>query len=313
MKVLVTGASGFCGSHLISRLKREPGVEIAGLDRGAVSGSPLNPAQYFQADVCDRVALESIVKSFAPDYVFHLAGASATSSVLDSIYEVNVAGTVYLLETLVRHAPGCNVLLAGSAAEYGPVDPEHLPVTETTPCHPTGAYGVSKYAATLIGIDHFNRHGLKVVIARPSNIVGPGVPKTLVVGALLDRAQKALAFSDPEVKVGDYDSERDFVDVRDVVGAYICLIQAGQWGQIFNISSGQPRSIGYAAEVLLGNSLRPIRILQDSSFVSHSSIKKFYCSYEKASRVFGYRPSIKFEETLKACWLHEIGSGVACA
>ncbi len=218
MKVLVTGASGFCGSHLISRLEREPGVEIAGLDRGAASGSPCL-AQYFQADMCDRAAIESIVESFAPDRVFHLAGVSATSSSPDSIYEANVTGTVYLLETLVQRAPGCKVLLAGSAAEYGPVFPECLPVTENTPCRPMGAYGISKYAATLIGIDHFNKYGLKVAIARPSNIIGPGVPKTLVVGALLDRAQKALAFPDPEVKVGDYDSERDFVDVRDVVDA----------------------------------------------------------------------------------------------
>jgi len=313
MKVLVTGASGFCGSHLISRLQREPGVEIAGLDRGAVSTSPSSPAQYFQADMCDRAAVESIVEAFAPDCVYHLAGASATSSASDSMYEVNVAGTVYLLEALVRRAPRCKVLLAGSAAEYGPVVPECLPVTETTPCRPIGAYGISKYAATLIGIDHFSKYGLKVVIARPSNIIGPGVPKTLVVGALLDRAQKALAFSDPEVKVGDSDSERDFVDVRDVVDAYIRLIQAGQWGQIFNISSGQPRSIGYIAEALLANSSRPIRIVYDSSFVPHSSIKKFYCSYEKADRAFGYQPSVKLEETLKACWLHEIGSGVACA
>ncbi len=312
MKALITGVGGFCGTRLVSRLRTEGNVEIAGLDRMALPESEIVLERYFRADVTDGDAVESAIRAFGPDCVFHLAGISGSSVPTASIYQVNVMGAMHLLEAIRRNVPNCAVLLVGSSAEYGPVESADLPVREETRCQPVGAYGVSKYAATLIAIDYSRRFGLKVVIARPSNIVGPGVPQNLVVGALLVRAKQALASLDPLVKVGDFDSERDFVDVADVVDAYVRLIRSEARGEIFNICSGRAYSVKHVAETLLANSTRPISIEFDPQLVPPSAIRSFHCSYEKAERTIGFRPSISLAESLKACWLHEMGIGVEC-
>ncbi len=230
-----------------------------------------------------------------------------------SIYQVNITGAVHVLEAVRCHVPDCGVLLVGSAAEYGPVAASALPVKEDMPCRPVGAYGISKYAATLAGMDYSRRLGLKVLVVRPSNIIGPGVSPSLVVGALIARAKQALASSHPVVKVGDSDNERDFVAVSDVVDAYVRLVQAGFWGEIFNLCSGRAYSIRHVAEVLLANASRRVTLGLDPDLVPPSAIRCVYGSYEKAARAIGFRPSTSLEEALKAAWCSEMGVGVACA
>jgi GDP-4-dehydro-6-deoxy-D-mannose reductase len=222
-------------------------------------------------------------------------------------------GTVNVLESIRCYVPDCRVLLVGSFAEYGPVDLACLPVTEETACQPAGAYGIAKYAATLTGIDYARRYSLRVIVARPSNIIGPGVPESLVVGTLLARAKQALALTHPVVKVGDFDSERDFVAVTDAVDAYVRLLESEAWGEVFNICSGRACSIRYVAEALLANSSRPIDLELDGTLVPPSIIRSLYGSYEKAVRRIGFRPSTSLEESLKDTWNAEMGAGIACA
>lgn len=312
MRALLTGIAGFCGPHLASRLRRESGLEIAGLDRMAGSPPRIRLDRYFQADVTDAAAVAAAVKSFRPDWLFHLAGLAGSLAPAASIYHVNITGTIHVLESIRVHAPDCRVLLAGSSAEYGPTETSALPVTEAMPCRPVGAYGVSKYAATLVGMEYARQFGLNVVVARPSNIVGPGVPSTLVVGALIARAKQALTSSQPVVRVGDFDSQRDFVAVADVVDAYVRLLQAGLRGDVFNICSGQAHSIRSVAEMLVANSSVPIKLEFDPDLLPPSSIRCLYGSYQKAARAIGFRPITSLEEALRAAWCSEIEVGVAC-
>jgi len=313
MKALITGVGGFCGAHLVSRLRQEANVEIAGVDRMAASPAQAKLDRYFQADITDGEAIESAIRIFAPNWLFHLAGVSGSFVPPACIYAVNVSGTVNVLEAIRRSSPNCRVLLAGSSAEYGAVDAAALPATEETVCKPVGAYGISKYAATLTGIDYARRFGLNVIVARPSNVIGPGVPASLVVGAILARAKQALGSLRPLVKVGDFESERDFIDVADVVDAYVRLVQSDVCGEIFNLSSGRAHSIRHVAETLVANSSRPIELEFDPNLVSPSIVRTLYCSYQKAERAIGFRPSTSLEETLKACWRAEMRVDVACA
>lgn len=310
MKALITGAGGFCGAHLVSRLRQEGGIEIAGLDRMAESPARLD--RYFQGDITDSAFVDSVVRSFAPDYVFHLAGISGSTASAARIYEVNVLGTVHLLEGVRRSVPECRVVIAGSFAEYGPVEASKLPVTEETMCRPVGAYGITKYAATLTALDYARRFALKVVVARPSNVVGPGVPNTLVVGAMLGRVKEAMKSLRPLVKVGDFDSERDFIDAGDLVDAYVRLAKSGISGEVFNLCSGRAYSIRQLAEMLVSNSSRPIELEFDPNLFPPSAIRSLYGSYEKAAKAIRFHPATPLEETLRAVWCAEMGEGVAC-
>ena len=161
-----------------------------------------------------------LLRRVRPDLVFHLAGIQQGEA--KDIYRTNVMGAVHLLEAVRQECHSSRVLLVGSAAEYGLVGKNELPVTESTPCKPQGPYGLSKYASTLAGLDWSRQFGMKVVIARPFNIIGAGISPNLFAGALLARAREALATQgDPMVKVGNMESQRDFIAVEDVVEAYM--------------------------------------------------------------------------------------------
>lgn len=301
VKVLITGAGGFCARHLIRRLSSDPGVRLWGTDLRAEAPQHLDPAHFRPLDIGEPGPVESLVHEVMPDTVFHLAGCSSGSDA--AIHRVNLLGTVHLLEALHRHTPAARVLLMGSAAEYGAVPHPHLPVTEEYPCRPMGAYGVSKHAATLVAVDYARRVRLKVVIARPFNIIGAGLPDSLLVGALLERAKEALqSAGEPVVRVGNLDSERDFISVDDVVDACLRIIQTERWGEVFNICSGLAYSIRQIAAMLLANAPRPMRLMVDLKLRVPGEVDILFGSWEKAGRAFGFRPRVRIEEALRAAW-----------
>ena len=213
-----------------------------------------------------------------------------------------------LLEAVRQECPLVRVLLVGSAAEYGFVGKEGFPVTESTPCRPLGPYGMSKYAATLAGINWFRQFGMKVVIARPSNIIGAGLSPNLFAGALLARAKEALATQgDPVVKVGNLESQRDFIAVEDVVEAYMLMLEGDYWGEVFNICSGRPLKISTLAEMLLAHSSRPIRLEVDLALVRGDEVNVVYGDGEKARRLLGFQPQISIEESTSRIWRDWMG------
>lgn len=305
MRALVTGAGGFCGAHLVHRLRRESGMKIAGLGHGR-QPAQLGLDQYFQADVTDNVSLLRALTEFKPTLLFHLAGVSGNYTRPERTYDVNIRGTVHVLEAVREASPDCAVVIAGSASEYGIVAPSVLPVSEKTRCRPTGPYGVSKYAATLIALDYATRHRLKVSVVRAFNIIGPGMPENLLVGALMARAKQALYSENPVVKMGDMASKRDFVAVSDAVEAYVRIAQLGLSGEIFNICAGRSYSTKRVATMLLANSPRPIALQFDPGLAPISPVRILYGSYKKASRAIGFRPSVPLRAALKEVWNTEM-------
>jgi GDP-4-dehydro-6-deoxy-D-mannose reductase len=308
MRALITGASGFCAKHLAALLRMEGAVRIAGSD--ITDHSPKNTAidDYYRADVSDLDQMAGLVRMFQPEMLFHLAGTALGSSASAqqvsprNTFLVNTMGAVNVLEAVRMHAPNCRVLLVGSAAEYGNVPQPELPASEDRVCRPVGTYGVSKLAATLAGKEYAQKFGMKVVMARPFNIIGPGMPGDLVVGALASRAKVALANSaDAVVKAGDLSPERDFVAVEDVVRAYVRLLEGNHWGEVFNICSGQPHSIQHVAEVLFSHSPRRITLQTDKS-LAQSSVQSMYGSFEKAHRAIAFTPNVSLESSLAAVW-----------
>ncbi|MBN2569753.1 MAG: NAD-dependent epimerase/dehydratase family protein [Deltaproteobacteria bacterium] len=303
---LITGAAGFCGRHLIRRLRRETGIKIYGVDIKDECPEGLALEGYISADLLDDSLASNIIGEISPDLVFHLVGTKQGSP--SDINDINLSCGIRLLEAIRDRLPRARTLVVGSAAEYGHQLPEAMPLTEDRQCNPTGPYALSKYALTSIALDFVRQYGLKVVVVRPFNIIGSGVPSDLVVGAFLGRIKTAMRVDgEAEIRVGNLDDERDFVDVDDVVDAYVRIMQRELWGEIFNICSGRPIAIGWIVEALLANSDRPIRVRQDPSLMRNSEVKAIYGSCQKASKAFGFKPNLDFKEVLHKAWLYELG------
>lgn len=306
--ILITGVSGFCGGHLVRRLRREGDIRIVGLDihRRYLGTSVID--EYISADMRQAELVEKAVLEVQPDFVFNLAGL--TSGTIEDLFQVNLLGGINLLEALRKHAPQVRLLIVGSAAEYGYVSTSDLPIRESYCCAPSGVYALSKHALTLTALDYARRYALKTVIARPFNIVGAGVPATLVIGAVLQRVKEALdAGSDPQIAMGSLDAERDFVTISDVVDAYVKMVKGDYWGEVFNICSGHPHSIRFVIERLLSFSPRPVGLRVDPLLLRPHEVKIVYGCWQKAYTAFGFKPDSDLDNALREAWQYAMGKG----
>lgn len=302
---LVLGAHGFCAKHLARGLRQIENVEVIGAD--ALPEPPNEPLyeRYSALDIGAADSVSLLIERSKPDWVFNMAGVARGSD--EDIYRANLLGTVHLLEAVRVSVPDARVLLMGSAAEYGIVDEDMLPITEERVCNPSGSYGISKCASTLAALSYVHKNGLKVTIARPFNIVGPGIGPGLVVGAILRRATEALRTrNEPVVTVGNLETQRDFVAVEDVVHGLLAMIQGDYWGEVFNICSGQPRTVREIIELALSHSPKPIRLEVDPALIRPGDVKIIYGSPEKANRAFGFRSAVSLEKSLEAAWHYEV-------
>jgi len=300
---LITGVGGFCARHVAARLEQEGGFRVVGTGLRAQPPAGIRLDDYFPADVCGRSALAAIVRKTKPDWVIHLAGLREGTDA--EVQRVNVEGSENLLGALRQDAPQARVLLIGTAAEYGFVDEADLPVTEPHPCRPVGAYATSKHEAVLAGLESARCGRQKVVVARPFNVIGPGLPPSLVLGAVVSQAARAArASADPVVRVGNLDAQRDFVAVGDVADAYVRMLRGDHWGDVFNLCSGRPYAVRAAVELLLARAGRPIRLQVDPARVRRSEVRVSYGSYDKARRAFGFAPVTSVEESIRAMWDH---------
>lgn len=301
LPVLVTGASGFCGHHLVRRLLREREVRLCGVGRHLAAMAEDARVDRRVVDMRDAGAVDDLVKAVRPRWVFHLAGLASGSA--SDLFAANALGTVNVLAAVQRHAPEARVILTGSAAEYGEIGPDQVPVREEQPCHPRGPYGISKFAATLVALDYARRAEMNVLIARLFNVVGAGVPRTLVVGAVIERILAASrAGASPIVFVGNVDTERDFIAVDDVVDALVDMAKSNRSGEIMNICSGEPRSIRSVLASLLAHAPKPIETRVDPSLIRPDDVKVVYGSNARAREAFGFVPRVSLDASLKAAF-----------
>lgn len=296
---LITGVCGFCGRHLLERLMCMREVRMVGVDVQRLP--PENLSDYLCVDLSIPKKADRVVSRVHPDWVFHLAGLFRGAPA--DLYSANLLAGIELLEAISRHAPDACVLIVGSSAEYGLVPHQELPVKEDFVCSPEGNYALSKYALTLAALDYARNRGLRVVVARPFNILGRGVPPSLVVGAILQRVKAALRKPKaPVVNVGNMDTQRDFIAVEDVVEAYIRMVQADRWGEVFNICSGMPRAIRSVVEELVSFAPRHINLQEDTNLLRPTDIPVMYGSWEKAHNAFGFEPRRSISESLRDLW-----------
>jgi GDP-4-dehydro-6-deoxy-D-mannose reductase len=288
MRVVVTGAGGFLGRHLVRELASR-GAETVAVDRA-------------EADVCDAAAVADLVARARPDAVVHLAAQSRVAhSFADpgETFRVNVLGTVAVLEAVRRHAPRARILVASSAEVYGAVGADALPVAESAPLAPVNPYGASKVAAEAAALQVHRAHGLDVAILRAFNAVGPGQATDFALpGFAAQLAAIARGAAEPVLRVGNLDAERDLTDVRDVARAYALALERGESGGVYNVCSGTAVPIRRALEALVAASGLEVRVEVDPSRLRPVDVPCVYGSPRRLAAATGWRPEVPLERTI---------------
>jgi GDP-4-dehydro-6-deoxy-D-mannose reductase len=295
MTVLVTGATGFAGRHLLRELGHRK-LEAVAAGLGPDPGTGARPL-----DVRDRELVRTIVATVRPEAIVHLAGQSSASASFDrpeETLEVNLRGTWHLLDAVRELVPEARVLVITSADLYGPSAPG-VPHRETAPMNPRSPYGASKAAQDLLAELAARAYGLDVVRVRPFSHAGPGqhvrfaLPAFAVQIAAIERGER-----EPILQVGNLDVVRDYTDVRDVVRAYADLLTLGQAGEAYNVCRGRGLPLEQLVERLCASARVPIRIAVDPTRLRPTDLPELVGDPEKVMRAAGFTPAIEIDQTL---------------
>lgn len=307
MKVLITGATGFVGSHLIDFLLTEGDISIFGARRRRSDMELVNhvkdKVQWVEIDVADPHNVDAVIKEVQPDYIFHLAAQSFIPTSWKAPLETfttNAIGTLNMLEALKNLEMNTKIQIAGSSEEYGLVKPEETPITENNLFKPQSPYGVSKVAADLLGRQYHRSYGLHVVVTRAFNHTGPRRGEMFVVSDFSKQiAEIEKGLREPVIYVGDLETKRDFLDVRDIVRAYWLALEEGEAGEVYNICSGETIRMKEVLFALLALSSAKITVKQDPSKLRPSDVPLLQGDCSKFKSQTGWEPKIPFEKTLR--------------
>lgn len=298
-KALITGINGFVGKWLTEQLQRN-GYQVYGFDR--LEQCLLREVIYHPLDILDTTTTTKLLTTLQPDLIFHLAAISflpdADMSPKYSL-DINITGTISLLDAVKDGAPQARTLLVGSSKEYNDTI-NAIAVTEETPPVPTNFYGISKYAGELIGLQYARQFGLFVVCTRSFNHTGPGQSPRFVCSEWAKQiAAIELGQAEPVLSVGDTSATIDFSDVRDVVVAYRLILEQGKLGEVYNVASGKGYALSWILSYLTAKSTKKITIQQASTKNrAHQTNRQMIGSNNKLRQDTSWKPTLSLETSL---------------
>ena len=306
MRILITGITGFVGSHL-AEFALDRGAQVVGALRWRSSIEHIEHVReritLIQSELRELSSTRELIERANPDYIVHLAAQSFVGASWQTPAETlltNAISQVNLFEAIRQLGSHARFLVIGSSEEYGLVYPEELPIRETNPLRPLSPYGVSKVTQDLMGFQYWKSYGLDIVRARAFNHSGPRRGADFSTSNFARQiAEIEAGLRDPVVEVGDLKPRRDFSDVRDIVRGYWELLERGTAGDVYNLCSGVDWSIERMLSFLLSQStVRGIEVRPDPARFRPSDIPVLRGSYDKIERAVGWRPRIQLEQTL---------------
>lgn len=330
MRVLLTGAAGFAGSHLAEYLLNDAPAQMDNVQMDNVQ-EPVevhcivhrhdrrihhlrHRMELHRGDLRNGLWVNDIVQTVRPDYVLHLAAWSDVGGSWQqpwTTYELNIQCQLHLLQALHRWMPDCRTLVVTSNEVYGLLDPDDLPVDEDTPFRPNNPYGVSKVAQDMMALQYWLSHQLPTIRARSFNHIGPGQADDFAASAFARQiAEIEVGQRPPVVTVGNLDPQRDFTDVRDVVRAYWLLATRGEAGQVYNVGSGVARSVRWLLETLLSLTPAQVEVKLDPNRLRPSDVPLSVCDNRRLVEATGWQPQVDLRQSLQDLldgWRKEVG------
>ncbi len=305
-KALITGITGFAGSHLAELLLKE-GYEVFGTTRPRSKTDNIDDIKYklklYDADILDSHSLYSIFINVKPDYVFHLAAQSFVQTSWASpatTMEMNVVGSVHLFEALRRAEINPVIQIACSSEEYGLVYPNEIPIKEENPLRPQSPYAVSKVAMDYLGYQYFQSYGVKIIRTRGFNHTGPRRGEVFVTSNFAKQiAEIEKGKKEPVIEVGNLEAKRDWTDVRDMVKAYLLAVKKGSPGEVYNLCSEKAVKVGDMLNMLLKMSKVKVKVKEDQTRLRPSDVSILLGDCSKFRQATGWKPEIPFEKTME--------------
>ncbi len=316
MRAFITGITGFAGSHLAEHLIAK-GDEVLGLSKTGTDtenlAGILKEISLSRGDIRDVKALEKILTEAKPDVIYHLAGeASSGRSFKNPVEatEVNILGTLSLLEAARSLSSISRVLLVTSAEVYGVVRPEELPITEEADFRPVHPYATSKVAVHFLGYQYVRAYQMPIVEARAFNHIGARQSVDFVVPDFAKQlAEIKSGCREAEVRIGDLSAQRDFTDVRDVVRAYRLLANRGRAGEVYHVCSGNAHSVQSILDSLRSIAAVDAKILVDRDKLRPVKIPMMVGSLAKIKNELAWHPTIPLRQSLENTfeyWLERV-------
>ena len=306
LKSLITGITGFAGSHLAELLLAQ-GHEVSGTVRWRSSKDNIAQIEpqltLIECDIRDATSVKRIIEKVRPDYIFHLA---AQSFVLTSWHApaetlvTNIVGQLNIFESVREVGIEPRIQIAGSSEGYGMVKPDETPITEDNALRPLSPYGVSKVAQDTLAFQYFHSYGMPIIRTRAFNHTGPRRGDVFVTSNFCKQvAMIEKGLQEPIVKVGNLEAVRDFTDVRDTVRGYLLALEKGEAGEAYNICSGKGLNMRELLDTILSFSTVKIETQQDPARMRPSDVPILVGDNSKFCKATGWRREIPFETTIE--------------
>lgn len=311
MKILITGVTGFVGSHLAEYCLKIPDVKVYGTMLSHHMGDELERIKHIrdkiellECNLTNRVSVSRVMEKSRPDKIFHLAAQSFVPTSWKSPEETlmnNILSELNIFEVVREMKINPVIVLACSSEEYGMVLEKELPLKETNDLRPLSPYAVSKVAQEKLGFQYHHSYGLKTVLTRFFNTEGPGRGQDFVTSNFAKQiAEIEKGKKEPVMLVGNLKAKRDFSDVRDMVRAYWLASEKCKFGEPYNVCSGKTISIEALLSLLLSLSTRKdIQVKADPEKMRPSDVAVLWGDYSKFKADTGWEPEIPLKKTME--------------
>ena len=301
-KVLIIGAAGFVGNYLIDHIKKE--YESWDLVCTKIPSETINKdVTVYDLDITKKEEIDNLLKEVKPDYIFHLAAQSSVALSWKNpslTIDINIKGTVNLLDSIRDLDTKPRVLLIGSGEEYGRVRENEIPINEENNTRPGNVYAITKVTQNLIGKVYSDAYNLDIMSTRSFNHTGPNQAPMFVVADFCKQvADIENGKEEAVIRVGNLSAKRDFTDVRDVVRAYTLLMEKGKKGETYNVGSGKAIEIQSILDTILSLATKEIKVEVDENKLRPIDVPIIEADITKLQSDTGWKPEIDLKRTIQ--------------
>lgn len=301
-RALIIGAAGFVGGYLIEHLKRDCGMSVYATKLAGEQISSQD-AVVLNLDILDKAAIEELMFTVRPDYIFHLAAQSSVGVAWKNpglTIDVNIKGSVNVLDALRDLYYKPRVLLIGSGEEYGHIELSEVPIKENNRLRPGNIYAATKACQNMIGNIYSKAYDMDIMSVRAFNHIGPAQAPMFVISDFCKQVAEIEKGLRPQVMmVGNLMAKRDFTDVRDVVRAYALLIEKGLSGETYNVGSGYAISIQDVLAIILSSTRIKIEVKTDPNKIRPVDVPIIEADITKLTEATGWKPEISLDRTIR--------------